>query len=113
MIAYCKCFLLTPSKNRTEKFITGMKKNPRFSLSPFEEKCLRNADVFKKICRGISENHYPDALHLWTAEENGLDAFLTTDRKFRNVMAHQKIDLHCQVVLPSDVLRVLESAESC
>lgn len=113
VVAYCKCFLLTPSKERTEKFIAGMKENPRFSLSAFEEKCLRNSDVFRKICHGISENHYPDALHLWTAEENGLDIFLTIDRKFKNIMERQKIDLHCQVMLPSNVLGVLESAESC
>ena len=113
VIAYCKCFFLTPSKERTEKFIAGMKENPRFSLSEFEERCLRNSDVFRNICRGISENHYPDALHLWTAEENGLDVFLTMDKKFKNVMARQKIGLHCRVMLPSDVLRALESIGSC
>jgi hypothetical protein len=113
IIAYCKCFFLTPSKERTEKFIAGMKENPRFSLSEFEERCLRNSDVFRKICRGISENHYPDALHLWTAEKNGLDVFLTMDKKFINVMARQKIGLHCRVMLPSDVLRALESIGSC
>jgi len=91
VIAYCKSCFLTPSPERTERFIEGMKHNPRHSLSPFEERCLRNASVFQRLCRGIDETHYPDALHdethypdalhLWTAEENGLGAFLTLDKK--------------------------------
>ncbi len=104
VISYCECFFLTPSEKRTEQFIEGMKRNPSISLTPFEERCLRRAHAFKSICHGIDRTHYPDALHLWTAEENGMDAFLTHDKRFINVIAHQKAKLHCTVILPSSFL---------
>ena len=98
VIAYCKSSFLTPSPERIERFIEGMKHNPRHRLSPFEERCLRKTPVFQKLCRGIDETHYPDALHLWTAEENGLDAFLTLDKKFRNVVERQDVNFTCRVL---------------
>jgi len=104
VIGYCIDFLLTPDSEQIAKFIEGVKRNPRYSLSPFEEKCLRNTSVFKKLCRGIDETHYPDALHFWTAEEHGLDAFLTLDRKFRNVTERQRISMKCDVLYPSELV---------
>ena len=106
VVAYCKSFFLTPSPDRIEKFIEGMRSNPRYSLSPYEERCLRNAHIFKSLCRGIDESHYPDALHLWTAEENSLDVFLTLDRKFRNVVERQDANLKCRVLYPSEILEL-------
>lgn len=107
VINYCKSFFLTPTQKRVEQFIDGLKRNPRFNLSPFEERCLRNAFAFKGLCRGIDETHYPDALHLWTAEENGLDAFLTLDRKFKNVMERQHINFKCRILYPSELLAIV------
>ena len=104
VINYCECIFLTPSSERVEDFIAGMRENPRFDLSRFEEKCLKRSHVFRAICRGIDRTHYPDALHLWTAEENRVDVFLTHDKKFRNVIARQKIDLICKVLFPSEFL---------
>ena len=104
VIAYCKSFFLTPTQNGIEKFIEGMKRNPRYDLSPFEEQCLRNAPVFQNLCRGIDESHYPDALHLWSAEENALDAFLTLDRKFRNVVERQNINFKCRIMYPTELV---------
>ncbi len=104
VIAYCKSVFLTPTQERIEKFIEGMQCNPRYDLSPFEERCLRNATVFQNLCRGIDESHYPDALHLWTAEENALDAFLTLDRKFRNVVERQGINFRCRIMYPTELL---------
>lgn len=103
-IGYCISFLLTPDLEQITKFIEGMKRNPRYSLNQFEEKCLRNASVFKELCRGIDETHYPDALHFWTAEEHGLDAFLTLDQKFRNVTERQRISMKCDVLYPSELV---------
>lgn len=104
VINYCKCFFLAPSAQRIEKFISGMKENPAKNLSEFEERCLRRVNVFRAMCHGINETHYPDALHLWTAEENGMEAFLTTDKKFRNVMDRQKVDLKCVITFPSELI---------
>jgi hypothetical protein len=103
VIKYCECFFLTPTPERIDRFISGMKSNP-LGLSTFEEKCLRRAHVFKAICRSIDRTHYPDALHLWTAEENNLDVFLTTDRRFRNVIDRQNIELHCHIMFPNELI---------
>lgn len=108
VIGYCESFFLTASPKRIERFIRGMRENPRYSLTPFEEGCLQRVQVFKAICRGIERTHYPDALHLWTAEENGMDVFLTHDRKYLNVISRQAVDLRCKVMLPSMFLASLE-----
>ena len=40
---------------------------------------------FLEIANAVGEKHIDDAYHLWTAEEAGLDAFLTMDRKFWSI----------------------------
>ncbi len=40
---------------------------------------------FELIRRHASDKHIADAFHYWTAERNGLDVFLTTDRTLINV----------------------------
>jgi hypothetical protein len=112
VINYCKCFFLTPSPERVAKFISGMRKNPVKSLTTFEGKCLKRVQIFKAMCRGINETHYPDALHLWTAVENGLDGFLTVDKKFRNVMENQKIDLNCRIMFPTELQSSLRGIQN-
>ena len=104
MIAFCESFFLTSSLKRTQDLITMMRENPRFELSDFEEACLRRSNLFRAICKGISEYHYPDALHLWTAEENGVEVFLTMDAKFRNAMDRQNVHLKCKILFPSDIV---------
>lgn len=99
--------LLGLSAAGIEKYISDMRKNPVRSLSVFEEKCLRNLTIFREICHGIDEKHYPDVLHFWTAEENGMDVFLTMDRKFRNVMARQKVKLNCRIMFPSELIKTV------
>lgn len=102
IISHCKCFFFGTEK-RTNKFIEGMKKNPRFSLSDFEEISLRKSSDFQQICFGLSETHYPDALHYWTAELNGLDCFMTIDKAFINVIRRKNLNFHCQILFPSEV----------
>lgn len=104
VIKYCEYFFLSPSKDRLETFIDGMRHNPTYSLTKFEERCLRHVSTFRNICRNIDRAHYPDALHLWTAEENGIDVFLSVDKKFRNVMERQNVHLHCKILFPSELL---------
>jgi hypothetical protein len=40
VIFYCEAFFLTASPGRTERFSAGMRANPSFSRSSFEERCL-------------------------------------------------------------------------
>ncbi len=110
VINYCKSFWLKTTEKRQERFIKGMLENPRFSLSDIEEKSLRNTSVFRAICHGIAETHYPDALHLFTAEMNDLDFFLTTDKKFKNVADRQNVSLNCRILLPSTLLTEIRAS---
>lgn len=61
---------------------------PRFLslFSELEKKNLHALDRFRAMCNSLQETHYPDAFHLWTAEVNNLDYFLTIDKKFINAM---------------------------
>lgn len=66
---------------------------------------LKNVQRFRNLCRGLSERQYIDAFHLWTAEVNKAQYFLTTDRKFIRVMTQTKnIDLPCELLSPSKLL---------
>lgn len=59
-------------------------------LTDFEKKNLKALNRFREICSGLNPGMYPDAFHLWTAETNNLDYFLTTDRKFINALTKSK-----------------------
>jgi hypothetical protein len=82
-------------------------KRPAFRsmFSDVELRNLESLNRFKEICAGLSELHYPDALHLWTAEVNDLDFFLTTDKKFfRAITETTRIVKTTQPIFPSDFL---------
>ena len=49
---------------------------------------IRNSR-FLAILSAAGDAHIDDIFHLWTAEAAGLDAFLTMDLKFLNVMRRQ------------------------
>lgn len=104
VISFCKYMFLMPTDGRIKQFIERMAKIPRFSLTEFEVRCLLNVELFRSICHGIDETHIPDALHLWTAEENNMDTFLTLDKKFQNLIKNQQVELKCKVMFPSEVL---------
>lgn len=79
--------------------------HPRFSelLGPAEV-----LERFRAICRDLSEEHLPDAFHLWTAEANRLEYFLSADKKFVNVMTLTKrMQLNSAPIAPRDLLRSL------
>lgn len=49
-------------------------------LSEFEVESLRHLSWFRRMCQSAGNaEHYPDILHLWTAQRNRMDAFLTLD----------------------------------
>ena len=52
-----------------------------------------------------TERHWPDALHLWTAETHGAGYFLTMDQKFINALTKTaRIDLPTKPARPSELL---------
>jgi hypothetical protein len=77
-------------------------------LPASEQENLLKLGQFKTLCRSLAEKHYPDAFHLWTAETNHLDYFLTMDRKFpRALSSNRKLDCRCKAVSPEDLLNAL------
>jgi hypothetical protein len=106
VVAFCKILLGFDCK--------AVAARPRFlqRFTDFEQKNLLSLDRFRQICAALSENHYPDALHLWTAEVNRLDYFLTADRAFINVMTKtSRIALTTRPIAPVDLLEVLGVTE--
>jgi len=77
-------------------------------VPPFYIGNLRKVERYRSLCSGLSERQYADAFHLWTAEVNGLDYFLTMDRKFIRAMTESsRLSLPCKPIPPSVLLDVL------
>lgn len=74
-------------------------------FTDFELQNLRSLDRFREICANLPEKHYPDAFHLWTAEVNGLDFFLTADKKFiRALTESSRVELTTRPIAARDLL---------
>ena len=84
-------------------------RRPRFR-STFSDCELRNLESlgrFREICKGLEREHYPDAFHLWTAEVNQLDFFLTADKTFtRAITETTRVVKSTQSIFPCDLLKV-------
>jgi hypothetical protein len=96
VVAFCKLLL----KLRYETLAPYPEVIARFT--EFELGNLQLLDRFRELCLHVAEKHYPDVFHLWTAETNGLNYFLTTDQKFINVMG--KKTLSTRPIAPRDLL---------
>ena len=74
-------------------------------LTDFEATNLRNIDALDEICRSLSEKHYGDAYHLWTATVNDMDYFLTSDKRFSNaVTQNQTRSVRCAPIFPTELV---------
>lgn len=106
VIEYCK-WLMTPG---IEKLVDRLSGNPAYPLWMLNN--IRNVQRFRDLCHGLAEKQYPDVLHLWSAEVNGSDLFLTIDGKFIRAMTKSKsINLPCKPVSPSELLDMLQIKE--
>ena len=67
---------------------------------------LRNLSRFHELIDSLpADKHWPDALHLWTAETHGAEYFLTLDKRFINALTKTaRIDLPTKLALPSELL---------
>jgi hypothetical protein len=99
-IAFCRWLIrLRNYENETAK---------KAGFSEFERKNFESLDRFREICSGLNEKHYPDAFHLWTAEVNDLNYFLTADKKFIKAMTEtSRIALTTRPIAPSDFLQIV------
>ncbi len=82
------------------------------NLSQFEIESLRNIHWFQHLCEQLpGPEDYPDALHLWTAERNSLDAFLTLDAKLQRKVASIRGCKKCPIKMKTQLMRPLELLE--
>jgi hypothetical protein len=83
------------------------------NLTHFEIENLRNIHWFKFICdRFGGPEHYPDAFHLWTAERNSLDVFLTLDTTLQNKVSNIKRERNSPIEIKIVILRPLDLLSS-
>jgi hypothetical protein len=82
-------------------------------LTEFEAESFKQLDWFKFICSrfGSSEN-YPDAFHLWTAERNKIDVFLTLEKTLPNIVNQIKQSANHKYQLGTSVLRPIGFLQS-
>jgi hypothetical protein len=103
MITFCK-WLHSPKIEDMVDRLASLERYPAFLLNN-----LKGVQRFRDLCNGLAEKQYPDAFHLWTAEVNEIEYFLTTDQKFiRAMTVTKRMNLPCRPLSPSDLLDVLE-----
>ena len=78
-------------------------------LTNFEVESLRNIEWYKFICsRFRSSENLPDAFHLWTAERNHMDVFLTLEKRLPNLVKQIKGEKNNRLTITTEVLRPIE-----
>ncbi len=78
-------------------------------LTDFELESLNRIDWLRFVCeRFASRENYPDAFHLWAAERNGIDVFLTLEKKLPNKVQQIKSEKNANFRIGTEVLRPLE-----
>lgn len=88
------------------------------ALTDFEIESFRQLDRFKFICGRLrSKENYPDAFHLWTAERNDINVFLTMENTLPNAAAQMakskntENQLRVSVLRPTALLQLLGISE--
>lgn len=83
-------------------------------LTEFETESLRNLSCFQKLCAiSQSRENYPDMFHLWTAQRNHIEVFLTLETKLVQIFKHiehariTEIEHQTKVLRPLEFLRLL------
>jgi hypothetical protein len=80
---------------------------PKFldQLNESQQVALKRLPRYRELCHSLSEVQYIDAWHVWTGELNGIELFLTTDKKFVHALSSNKnLGLTCKPVYPEDLL---------
>jgi hypothetical protein len=78
-------------------------------LTDFEIESLNNLKCFQMLCKfSNSTEHYPDMFHLWTAQRNRMNVFLTLDNKLANIAKTIRKSGDVPIEFPTEVLRPLE-----
>lgn len=82
-------------------------------LSDFEVASLNSIEWFKYICsRFDTPENYPDAFHLWAAERNNIDVFLTLEKKLPNTVKSIKNSKKTKFSIKTKVCKPIEFLNS-
>lgn len=99
-------WLLNLSSNQIETLISL---KDSLKISEFEVESLRNIEWFSLMCKaGNSPENYPDMFHLWTAQRNRMDIFLTLEKRLPSISANFRSKNGCAPTVRTEVLRPLE-----
>jgi hypothetical protein len=93
------------------KFLIGKLLDLKITLglTDFEIDSLQNLKYFQMLCAtGRSPEHYPDIFHLWTAQRNRIDVFLTLERKLPEMASRAERSMKIEPQFPTKVLRPIE-----
>jgi hypothetical protein len=100
-------WLCSLKEEHVKSFLPHLSKLP--DITDFDLESLRNIDWFQLLCqRSGSRENYPDVFHLWTAERNDLDAFLTLESRLPNLVSRVKNEKVRRIDIRTEVLRPLE-----
>lgn len=101
-IAFCK-FLCNLSPEHIAKILE--RRRSILPLTDFELDSLREIDWFKTLRQKCgSPESFPDIFHLWTAQRNGFDVFLTLDKAFANFIGNVRKEKRSTLEIKPDVL---------
>jgi hypothetical protein len=82
-------------------------------LTDFEIDSFRNLACFRKLCAvSQSSENYPDMFHLWTAQRNHMDVFLTLEKKLPKIGNQIEKSKQIGVEYPTKVRRPIEFLHS-
>ena len=78
-------------------------------LSDFEVGSMKDIGWYQFVCgRSNSRENFPDIFHLWTAERNSIDVFLTLEKKLPNIIAQIRKEKQKTIEISTEVFRPLE-----
>jgi len=108
-------WLLSLENSHVERLLA---QSSNIGLSEFEVESLKELDWFKFVCnRFDTPENYPDAFHIWAAERNSIDIFLTMETKLVNTvnsinnMKNGKYRVNTLVCNPSKLLEHIGVSE--
>lgn len=108
-------FLCTLGKDAIDKFVSLRE---LLALTDFEVENLQEINRFRLLCESSGgPEHYPDLFHLWTAERNSINVFLTLDQTFVDLVSNIKsrragsVEFLTEVLQPLDLLRRFEISQ--
>jgi hypothetical protein len=82
-------------------------------LTDFEVESVRNLKCFQQLCTiSKSPENFPDMFHLWTAQRNHIDVFLTLEKTLPEIAKKIDKSVEIDIEYPTKVLRPVEFLKS-